>query len=499
MKKRFSIVLFAAMATMAANAQDMNSDFDSFRKSILNNYEGFRQSVLSSYATFLDGVWQEYNVFRGAKADPIPKPKDIPDIKRQPPKPQPKPNITEPKPQPKPEPTPQPKPEPTPQPKPEPKPQPQPTPTPTPTPTPQPVQPAVPMVNIELYGLNLRLPKVEVSTLSGTNGNTLSRAWNDLCDTDLPEGVLQTIKNDISKYRMGDWQTYNYLKRYAAKLTGDPNTQTLITDLLLVALGYDARLGAANGNELVILLPFDHMVYARPYLENNGRKYYIFNHERFGEAKSIYTYDADNSSMNLHAMDLVLKQEPLLPNKPKAYSFQSSKIKISGTVNSNLVALMNGYPQMPVPGYAKSKFSNAARSSVVSQVKSQVAGMSTLTAINTILDFVQKAFEYATDDQQFGYEKPFFFDEMLYYPYCDCEDRSVFYTYLLRNVLGIDCQLVHFPGHEAAVVVLPSQINGTAYRYKGKVYYISDPTYIGASTGMCMPDFQNTAPEIEEF
>ena len=75
----------------------------------------------------------------------------------------------------------------------------------------------------------------------------------------------------------------------------------------------------------------------------------------------------------------------------------------------------------------------------------------------------------------------------------------MFYTYLLRNVLGIDCQLVHFPGHEAAVVVLPSQINGTAYRYKGKVYYISDPTYIGASTGMCMPDFQNTAPEIEEF
>ena len=60
------------MATMAANAQDMNSDFDSFRKSILNNYEGFRQSVLSSYASFLDGVWQEYNVFRGAKADPIP-------------------------------------------------------------------------------------------------------------------------------------------------------------------------------------------------------------------------------------------------------------------------------------------------------------------------------------------------------------------------------------------------------------------------------------------
>ena len=110
MKKRFSIVLFAAMATMAANAQDMNSDFDSFRKSILNNYEGFRQSVLSSYASFLDGVWQEYNVFRGAKADPIPKPKDIPDIKRQPPKPQPKPNITEPKPQPKPEPAPQPKP-----------------------------------------------------------------------------------------------------------------------------------------------------------------------------------------------------------------------------------------------------------------------------------------------------------------------------------------------------------------------------------------------------
>lgn len=36
-------------------------------------------------------------------------------------------------------------------------------------------------------------------------------------------------------------------------------------------------------------------------------------------------------------------------------------------------------------------------------------------------------------------------EELLYYPQCDCEDRAVFYAYLLRYVLNLDCHLVKYP------------------------------------------------------
>lgn len=495
-KKRIGVLLLVmAAACMGANAQNTSDDFDSFRKSMYSGFSDFRQNILSSYASFLEGVWRDYNVFRGVKKDPVPKPKQVPDVEKDKPQPQDKPVVTVPKKDPEPMVDPEPKPEP----KLEPKPAPAPAPKPVPAPAPTPVSPAVQMVNVDLFGLDLKLPKVEVTTLDGIGGGDLSEKWGEMLDTDLADDVITALKADVVKYRMGDWQTFQYARRYAARINSDANTQMFITHFMLVALGYDSRVGVANGSDLVMLLPFDHMIYARTYLDKNGEKFFIFASDNAKKIETVSTYDTSAEQGALRALNLVIKQEPLLPNNAKTYLLKSSKIKVTGTVNRNLIALMDGYPQMPVPGFAMSDYSSATRRDVVEQIKRQVQGMSTLDAVNTILDFVQKAFEYATDDEQFGYEKPFFFEETLYYPYCDCEDRAVFYTYLLRNVLGMDAQLVHYPGHEAAVVVLPNPINGVGYRYNGKVYYISDPTYIGASTGMCMPDYENTAPELELY
>ena len=85
-------------------------------------------------------------------------------------------------------------------------------------------------------------------------------------------------------------------------------------------------------------------------------------------------------------------------------------------------------------------------------------------------------------------------------PYCDCEDRSIFYAYLVHEILGLDVLLIGYPGHECTAValsVVPQ--NATGLKYRDKVYYVCDPTYIGADIGMCMPDYMNACPEIEEW
>ena len=186
-----------------------------------------------------------------------------------------------------------------------------------------------------------------------------------------------------------------------------------------------------------------------------------------------------------------------MPNKPISYNFKHKNLTIQGTLNANVIEMLYHYPQMPIDCYAKSVINTDIRKNITQQLKLQLQGIPPKTALDIILQFVQYAFQYATDGVQHGFEKPYFFEEILYYPQCDCEDRSVFYSYLLWEVLNVENHLIEYPGHECVAVHLEEAINGHGYNYKNKTFYISDPTYIGATTGMCMPDFINKKPKID--
>jgi hypothetical protein len=105
-----------------------------------------------------------------------------------------------------------------------------------------------------------------------------------------------------------------------------------------------------------------------------------------------------------------------------------------------------------------------------------------------LLNWVQTAFEYKTDEDQFGSERSLFADESLYYPYCDCEDRSILYSILIRDLVGLDVVLLHFPGHLATAVRFKTNVDGDYLELEDGRYIVCDPTYINASVGMAMPD-----------
>ena len=113
-----------------------------------------------------------------------------------------------------------------------------------------------------------------------------------------------------------------------------------------------------------------------------------------------------------------------------------------------------------------------------------------------LLNFVQTAFVYEYDDKVWGTDRSFFADESLYYPYCDCEDRSVLFSRLVRDLLGLDVVLIYYPGHLATAVKFSSEVSGDYITYDGARYTICDPTYINAPVGMTMPDMDNASAFI---
>ncbi len=113
-----------------------------------------------------------------------------------------------------------------------------------------------------------------------------------------------------------------------------------------------------------------------------------------------------------------------------------------------------------------------------------------------ILNWVQTAFQYEYDDKVWGHDRAFFAEETLYYPYCDCEDRAILFTRLVRDLLGLKCILVYYPGHLASAVCLKQQVNGDYISLDGDVYTICDPTYIGAPVGITMPEMDNRSAKV---
>ena len=88
---------------------------------------------------------------------------------------------------------------------------------------------------------------------------------------------------------------------------------------------------------------------------------------------------------------------------------------------------------------------------------------------------------------------------VFYYPYCDCEDRAVLYSYLVRNLLKLDVVLLDYPNHIATAVCFNENVSGDFVTVEGKKYIVCDPTYIGASIGKAMPQFKRVAAKVLKY
>jgi hypothetical protein len=115
-----------------------------------------------------------------------------------------------------------------------------------------------------------------------------------------------------------------------------------------------------------------------------------------------------------------------------------------------------------------------------------------------MLHWTQTGFKYKLDEEVWGIDRPFFGEESLFYPYCDCEDRAILLSHLVRDLLGLDVILVYYPGHLAMATNFLDDVDGDYILLNNKKYVICDPTYIGASIGETMPNMDNkTATVIE--
>lgn len=482
-RMHFVAVLCVSAGILSADAQSRDS-FDEFRKNINSDFQDFRKKVLDDYDKYLEGVWTEYQAFRGIERKPLPKPKRPPVV--DPANRPPVVGLPEPaEPQLQSEPQDSPK---------------------RPDLEPRPAKPARPQVSFDFYGIPVNVPETGLERDAERLRNMdYAGLWRLYSKRNIAAAIVPAMRRAAEAYTLNDWFLFELARSYAAGIfpTADARMRTSMVHYLLCHLGYDVRVGEEVSGHPILLVAFEQFVYSRPFAEIDGRRYYLFYDNLYqgatGMEGAFKTCDLPRDADKGRMLDLMIHEALTIPYMPHAYTFRYGNLEISGEMNAALIPMLYRYPQMPIECYALSEIDDCLRESVVAQIRRQLENLSQHQAVDRLLQFVQSAFEYATDDEQHGFEKPYFFEEMLFYTKCDCEDRSIFYSYLLWTALDVENQVIGYPGHEAVAVHFDIPISGDGYMYEGKKFYISDPTYIGAVTGMCMPDFRSVRPEIDYY
>ena len=200
-------------------------------------------------------------------------------------------------------------------------------------------------------------------------------------------------------------------------------------------------------------------------------------------------------------MSLLIPRAQQLAQQPSTPRTLTSKryadISVTTSVNKNMIDFYDSYPTSEVNDnfmtrwamYGNTPLDDRVKAELYPALRAKIAGGGELEAANKLLNWVQTAFEYEYDEVVWGHDRAFFAEETLYYPYCDCEDRAILLTRFVRDLLGLECVLIYYPGHMACAVHFSEPVDGDYYTYGEKDFTVCDPTYIGAPIGRQMPDF----------
>ncbi len=338
----------------------------------------------------------------------------------------------------------------------------------------------------------------------------IANAWKRLESTDY-SSLLYQITREARRMRLNDWGFCLLIDAAGKRIyPGDKNSRTLFTWFMLSKAGYISTVSYEK-DRVFLLIPSKQVMYGKAYLKGKKHKLYAVDFDgddpqvRSAKVFSHKYPDTDK------VLDLSIREIPRLGSKKArknlSFAYEGKTYDIPVEINKNVIDFYENYPFVDLDIYMQTPLSPEARKSMVSSLREIMADLQPQKnrrtkeeeQIHFLLRFVQNSFEYQTDDRQFGGEKYLFADETLYYPYSDCEDRSVLFAWLVRELVGLEVVGVMYPGHAATAVKFNRNVPGDYILYRGEKYTLCDPTYVNATYGMIVPDVRSSMAKVVDF
>lgn len=370
-----------------ASFEQYKQEYEQFIKQMNQRYDDYVKQRDKEFTEYLNQRWKEYEIFAGLKPEDKPKPVDVPKHE---------PRVTTPPPRALPSKTP--------------------TIEPVAKSIPEPRLPAIQKTEPErfptrsldynFYGNRIRLsydPAMIVSVPQSVNNNAISKYWSDVSKSNYNHLVNQLGEYSRSM-NLNDWGYYLLVRNTARELyPRSENGATLLAWFLMNRSGFKARAAYYN-NQAMLMLPSVNDIYETSFQVFNGVKYYLVE----GKAAQVYTYDKDFPDAT-RILDMTITSPlnlgDVLAKRTLSFNYGGQSHTLTFEYCKNTIRFYEDYPLAQIHVYFNSAVSALAKESLAETLMPLIAGKNEWDAVGLLLNFTQTAFEYKTDDEQFGREK----------------------------------------------------------------------------------------------
>ena len=309
------------------------------------------------------------------------------------------------------------------------------------------------------------------------------------------DDLLRSIKSKSNELDLNDWGKYLLVMKISEAIFEVEDDAKLFAWFVLNKLGYNVKVGLSS-NHIVLMHYSEKIIYSTPNYSFGKKHFYVISNYAKGKSGRVFTYAQDYPDAT-KPLDLALVKIPkFTPNtKNKLLSFKQygKEYKVPVSYNQNLIDFMATYPQADYETYFNAPMQESTYEQIAKEMKAYIDGKQASVAMNFVLNFVQNAFVYEQDNQQFGREKVMFAEETLYYDKSDCEDRAILFSYLVKRLFKVGVIGVKYKDHMATALYIP--MRGDSVKAGKKEFVIADPTYINANIGQSMPRYKSKIPQ----
>lgn len=366
-------------------------------------------------------------------------------------------------------------------------------------------------------GMSVRVPEKQPK-LKSLWGRHIADLWRTFSKKEDFNNMVYDCLKLKEKHNMCDWAYLNMIQQFAGQwYSNGSNEGILLAAFIYAQSGYKIKLGK-DDQKIYLLYASEYNLFNEMSYYLDDTRYYVANNSNQEPGIKSFLPDKLNvskaSMKNENPLSLSINKNLLLNMSSEKGKDLHGKmfptIVEDVKVNRNLVDFYKNYPRGFIGNstrsqwvtYANAPMSKEASNVLYPKLRNAIAGKDTVESLNILLDFVQHAFTYKLDNDVWGTDRIFFPDETLSYPYSDCEDRSILFSRIVRDILQLEVVLIHYPGHLAAAVnINRDDIPGTYVldRTHTKSYIVCDGTYFGASIGEEQPLLKGAPKVIVEL
>ena len=324
------------------------------------------------------------------------------------------------------------------------------------------------------------------------------------------ENMLYDCLQERKVHNFSDWTYYQMLLALTSQFYGkDSNEAVLCQAFLYSQSGYKMRL-AHTSDKLYMLAATRHFIFNKQFYVLDGDNYFLLSDNKVDQLGICEASFPKESSLSLQITasqlfaDNPTMQRTITSRYNNDFSFTISS-------NKNYIDFFQTYPSSTINNnfmsrwamYANTPLEKGIKDQLYPPMKAKLQGLSQQEAVQQLLWWlhgeidtegqIKKAdcFLYNYDENVWGGDRAFFGEETLFYPYCDCEDRSILLSHLVRDLLDLDVILVHYPGHLAMAVNFTEPVKGDHVMLDGRKFIICDPTFVGGNVGDTMTGMED--------